>query len=582
MKMIVWHGLLALYHALLARTGISGHSRRLSQYHRARALPRWGVSVTTVCSCEAKAEVTIFIPNFNHAEYLPAAIDSAVDAARGNTRFRTEVIVFDDCSTDNSLEIASRIGRESGVAFRILRPVWNVGLTKARNIGLRNANGTYVFFLDADNTMTADGLGALHARAREEGADAAYGPIRRIVGKGRQEGFLSDHHFDEAILRNRGNYIDAMALFRTSSLLRVGGYDIELLRLIGGHEDHDVWLRLAETGARVCYCPETVIGDYLDKNNSMAKSISQREYADGYRYMGTSIPAEPGQRNNQLVFDLGFHMGEDSSHYLASGFEVVAVEADPALHEAGTKRFSASIASGELTLTWAAAVGWRQRQTADTVAFHPHEENSLWGTASPAYRDRNTEFHGKPHASPVDVPATSLERLVATHGCPFFLKVDIEGLDTDVVNDLERLAVLPAYVSWETGKQNLAKVIASHLRLRRLGYRNFRVVQQTKVHRQLRPKDASGDLEPFPEQSSGPMPFRHPSPWHGVVFVLLQYVLLFAVYRIAGPGSLLWRAERHSSPRIHTLPRKFRSFLARWSSPFPGWFDSHAALSAPE
>ena len=76
----------------------------------------------------------------------------------------------------------------------------------------------------------------------------------------------------------------------------------------------------------------------------------------------------------------------------------------------------------------------------------------------------------------------------------------------------DRPAVLPAYVSWETGKQSLAKVIASHLRLRRLGYRNFRVVQQTKVHRQLRPQDASDGLEPFPEQSSGPMPFRHPSP----------------------------------------------------------------------
>ena len=577
--MSIRDGILAVYHGLLARMGISGHSKRIAQYHRARALPRWALSYSRVGLDLEGTDVTIIIPSFNYADRITAAIASAVNAAHENKHFKTEVIVFDDRSTDNSHEIAVRLGWQSGIAFLIIRPIWNVGLVSARNISLRHARGTHVFFLDADNMMSSDGLRSLHGCAVERNADAAYGPIRRIMPGGRHEGFLSNHPFDEDILRKCGNYIDAMALFRKSSLLRVGGYDLELLRLIGGHEDHDLWLRLAAAKAEICYCPEAVVGDYAVKEDSMAQSISAREYADGYLYMKTEISVAPSQRDDRLVFDLGFHKGEDSSHYLATGYRVVAVEADPALHALGLQCFAEYIESGQLTLIHAAVTGWRRRQSHETIPFHPHAENSLWGTASDPYRERNAQIHGKPHELPVDVPTTSLERLVAEHGCPHFLKVDIEGMDAEVVNDLERLTALPAYVSWETGKRSLSEVLATHLRLWRLGYQRFRVAQQMHMSRNLQRSDNSAGFSRFGEHASGPMPERHPARWSGVVGVLLKYAMLFAVYRLVGPGSPFWWAERHHSPLVNAVPRRLRSIMDRRSIPFPGWFDSHAALS---
>ena len=71
-----------------------------------------------------------------------------------------------------------------------------------------------------------------------------------------------------------------------------------------------------------------------------------------------------------LVFDLGFHRGEDTDHYLAMGHRVVAVEANPSLAKQGRERFAAAISSGELTLIHAAVLG--EGRALSAVAFHPH------------------------------------------------------------------------------------------------------------------------------------------------------------------------------------------------------------------
>ena len=65
--------------------------------------------------------------------------------------------------------------------------------------------------------------------------------------------------------------------------------------------------------------------------------------------------------STNLVFDLGFHRGEDTDHYLAIGHRVVAVEANPSLAEDGRQRFAAEISSGQLQLIHAAVVGHKRR-----------------------------------------------------------------------------------------------------------------------------------------------------------------------------------------------------------------------------
>lgn len=66
---------------------------------------------------------------------------------------------------------------------------------------------------------------------------------------------------------------------------------------------------------------------------------------------------EPPGLQSDLVFDLGFHRGEDTGYSLAMGQRVVAVDASAELIAAGRERFAAELATGQLTLVHGAVSG---------------------------------------------------------------------------------------------------------------------------------------------------------------------------------------------------------------------------------
>jgi len=88
-------------------------------------------------------KITVIIPTFNGEDTIKRAIDSVM-AQKGG--FDIELLICDDCSTDNTLEIASKYpckiftnDRNSG------------GPNKGRNIGIKHATGDYIAFLDQDD-----------------------------------------------------------------------------------------------------------------------------------------------------------------------------------------------------------------------------------------------------------------------------------------------------------------------------------------------------------------------------------------------------------------------------------------------
>jgi FkbM family methyltransferase len=281
-------------------------------------------------------------------------------------------------------------------------------------------------------------------------------------------------------------------------------------------------------------------------------------------------------RQADLVFDLGFHRGEDSGYYLAMGRRVVAVEANRELVAAGRERFAAEHAAGRFTLVHAAVVGAAQRQKQAELLFYPHPERSEWGSVDGRWVSRNAEAHGLPHGPPVTVPALSLEELIAHYGCPDFLKIDIEGADEAVLADLSLLAQRPTYVSWETGKESLRAVFRQHRRLARLGYGRFRVVQQAYLECAAQVPCPDGCLWSFEPGCSGPLPELCGGPWRPLGWVLLNYGLLFCAYRMVGPRSWFRELARRPSPWIGGLPRRLIAWADGQHIPLPGWFDSHA------
>lgn len=91
--------------------------------------------------------LSIIIPVYNAEKVINRCIDSIVNDIKENT----EIIIVDDGSTDNSYEVCK--GYESQYDFIRIIHKENEGVSVARNVGIENSRGKYIFFLDADDWL---------------------------------------------------------------------------------------------------------------------------------------------------------------------------------------------------------------------------------------------------------------------------------------------------------------------------------------------------------------------------------------------------------------------------------------------
>ncbi len=91
--------------------------------------------------------VSIIITAYNYGRYIERALRSCLDQSIPNSQY--EIIIVNDCSTDNTVVILDNYQNDA----RIYHLEKNVGLSAARNFGVRKAKGQYVVFLDADDYL---------------------------------------------------------------------------------------------------------------------------------------------------------------------------------------------------------------------------------------------------------------------------------------------------------------------------------------------------------------------------------------------------------------------------------------------
>jgi glycosyltransferase involved in cell wall biosynthesis len=195
--------------------------------------------------------VSIVIPCFNQAHFLGEAIDGAL----AQTYPRIEVVVVDDGSGDNTFAVA---GREAGV--RCLRQP-NGGVASARNLGLHEASGDFLVFLDADDRLLSDavqtGMDALLRRLQVAFVAGMCRDIdvagQRIEGR-LQPLVMQDHYL--RLLEDCYIWSGSSIVYRRSALEAVGGFDQGLL----AGDDYDLYLRL--THRYPIYCHDAVVTEY--------------------------------------------------------------------------------------------------------------------------------------------------------------------------------------------------------------------------------------------------------------------------------------------------------------------------------
>ena len=121
--------------------------------------------------------ISVIVPVFNVGKYLPCCIESVL-----NQSFQAfELILIDDGSTDGCSGVCDSYARKDR-RVRVFHKE-NGGVSSARNIGLDNACGEWVFFLDSDDLLPNRALEILAARIAGD-VDMVYGAIRKFDENG--------------------------------------------------------------------------------------------------------------------------------------------------------------------------------------------------------------------------------------------------------------------------------------------------------------------------------------------------------------------------------------------------------------
>jgi glycosyltransferase involved in cell wall biosynthesis len=244
--------------------------------------PAWTTAEQTQGS---KPTVAVVITTYNHAVFLADAIESCL----AQTVAPDEIIVVDDGSTDDPAAVAAAYPQ---VAF--IRQE-NQGVSAARNAGMEAASSERVIFLDADDRLCPNAVGAGHAAfAGAPDAGFVYGAWQWIDVDGRDIGSLNytpigpHPHLD--FLRRNPVGMHAAVMYDRHRLQSCGGFDVTLRR----SEDFDAFLRVTQRYPVASYGDK--VAEYRrhgsnTSNNSVAQLAFLLKVLD--RYGGPGVDSTP-------------------------------------------------------------------------------------------------------------------------------------------------------------------------------------------------------------------------------------------------------------------------------------------------
>ncbi len=177
--------------------------------------------------------VTIVLPSYNGSKYIRESINSIQE----QTYIDWELIIVDDCSEDNTLEIA-REYQEKDHRIRVIHNEINRKLPDSLNIGFEHANGKYLTWTSDDNMYLPEALAIMVKRLENSNVPMVCADEYSIDESGDiKSDIVLKYNDDQLCLRNT---IGACFLYRREVLEYLGFYDTDLFCV----EDYDYWLRI--------------------------------------------------------------------------------------------------------------------------------------------------------------------------------------------------------------------------------------------------------------------------------------------------------------------------------------------------
>jgi glycosyltransferase involved in cell wall biosynthesis len=237
--------------------------------------------------------LSLLIPAYNAAAYLPRLLESA----RAQTVPFDEIWVYDDCSTDNTAEVAVALGA------KVLRGDINKGCSAGKDALARLVETDWIHFHDADDELMPNFVSLAHKWIKENRFDVVLFDYEYVDFETKE--LLATRRFDRAKLENDPKayaileQINAICgLYRRSAYLAADGYDLDPKVLY--NEDVAFHIRLAFSGLTFSAESEVSIRNYRF-SNSMSVS-NYRKCGDAhYHVMLKTLQLDADKAYRKLV-----------------------------------------------------------------------------------------------------------------------------------------------------------------------------------------------------------------------------------------------------------------------------------------
>ncbi|WP_195854016.1 glycosyltransferase family 2 protein [Aerococcus tenax] len=210
-----------------------------------------------------KELVSVVIPNYNRANIIQRAISSALNQTYSNV----EVIVVDDCSTDNSKNILTAI-EQKNEQVRVFFSTNNRGANYCRNVGVKKAKGKFIAFLDSDDEFLPDKISKCLEISNEKKADLVFSDFINHGAINRKFSDSKEINLSDIILSNSiGGF---SVIFAKKNIIEKSGF---LNENMPSCQDWDFMLNTIPY-VRAYYYSGALV-NYYQQADSITKNISK-------------------------------------------------------------------------------------------------------------------------------------------------------------------------------------------------------------------------------------------------------------------------------------------------------------------
>ncbi len=241
--------------------------------------------------------ISVIIPNHNGARTIGLCLEAAFASQYDNF----EVVVVDDCSSDNSIAIIEKY------PCRLFRLREQGGASRARNTGAGNSMGELLFFIDADCLLQNDTLERAAAAYQDEGPGGIIGgtytplPHDRTFFSIFQSIYI---HYSETKNLRDPDYVATHAMLIGKDLWqKSGGFNEQFMPIL---EDVEFSHRLKKIGARLCMSPDILVQHIFHFSfvRSMRNGMRKSKYWSIYSLKNRDLLSDSGTASREFKFNV--------------------------------------------------------------------------------------------------------------------------------------------------------------------------------------------------------------------------------------------------------------------------------------